>query len=346
MKARFTAANVALAVLALLVAAVAGVAAGAVMFADPTPDALQDAKVAASAPVTAHSFDDKRTVQVALTLGADTALIAPASGRITGLSCQSGGQFTSGGSDLSIDGRRIVNLATTVPLWRDVRLGDKGEDVAAIQRELSRLGYAVNVNGTAGAQTFAAVTDLFAKAGAKDVDSSSIPVGRVLWLPRPDVTVSACNASTGANVAAGEKFATLPSTLAGAAITRLPDGALPGERILTIDGSKVPVDAAGRVTDPDALAVIAASSSYAEAVIGKSDSVKGSYTLAQPVGVSVVPPGSLFDIDGDAACVADGGRAFAVRIVASELGRSFVTFDSANPPAEVDMTPDDSLSCR
>lgn len=332
--------------LTLLAAAAVGVGAGALVFADATPAALRPAASATAAPVTQRSFDDRHTVEVALTLGADTTLTTPASGRVTALSCQSGAIFRSGQTNLSVDGQRIVNLATSVPMWRDVTRGDKGEDVAALQRELARLGYSVTADGTVGRATLAAVADLFHTAGDARAPLETVAASRLLWLPAAETTIGGCATATGATVTEGEKVASLPGGLAGAAITRVPETAVDGERTLTIDGMGVPVDADGRVTTADALAAIAASDSYARAMSSDATTVTGVSTLTTPVTVWAVPAGALYGIDAPAACVATGGSTHAVRIVASELGQSFVTFDRGDAPKAVDLAPSGARSCR
>jgi len=339
--------KIALGVLASVVAVSAGIGAGAVVFTDATPTSLQSTATVTSAPVTERPFEDKRTVEVTLTLGTDTALTAPTSGRVTSLSCQAGGDFTSGATNLSIDGRRVLNLATSVPLWRDLVSGDEGEDVTALQEELVRLGYDVAVRGTVGPRTLAAVSDLFRKAGDTAFTTGDVPASRILWLPDAEVSVASCTAATGATIEEGGDVAALPGGLAAAAISRLPEGLAPGDRVLTVDGTAVPVDADGRVTSTEALATLEATTSYQQAVQTDATTLSGSYALAEPVTVSVVPPGALYDIDGGAACIASDGAAQPVQVVGSELGQSFITVEAdAAPPGEVDLDPDGRRSCR
>ena len=40
------------------------------------------------------------------------------------------------GANLSIDGAPLLNLATSVPLWRDLGVGDEGADALALRAEL------------------------------------------------------------------------------------------------------------------------------------------------------------------------------------------------------------------
>ena len=129
-----------MAALALVTAAALGAAVTGLLLADAAPTALREPVPVTSAPVTQRSFDDARTVELALTLGADVSLTAPASGRVTALTCRPDTPFSSGGSNLSINGAPLLNLATAVPLWRSLGVGDEGADVLALREELIRLG--------------------------------------------------------------------------------------------------------------------------------------------------------------------------------------------------------------
>lgn len=334
---------VGLIVLASIVAATAGVGVGALAFAPAVPETLREAAPVRSAPVGQRSFDDKRKVEVTLTPRTDTALRAQGPGRITSLSCQAGTSFESGRSNLSIDGLPSVNLATAVPLWRDLGVGDRGDDVRALQTELARLGQAVAVDGTVGRVTLRAVGALL---GAEAAGLDSVPVSRIVWLPAPSVVVSSCAVSTGDSIAVGDPIAGLSGGLAAAAITRLPAGRVPGSRVLLLDGERFPVDSSGAVTSAEGLSGIAASASYAEVLRSSATSITASYALAEPVAVSVVPPGALYRLDGRSACVLPAdGRPRAVEVIGSELGQSFVTFASGSAPARIQLSPEGAPAC-
>ncbi|MDR0416449.1 MAG: hypothetical protein LBH76_03880, partial [Propionibacteriaceae bacterium] len=86
--------------------------------------------------VTKQIYDDARTVTLTLTAGPEQRFQTPRSGRVTSSACAAGAEFISGGSALSVDGVPVLGLATAVPLWRDLALGDAGPDVAALGAEL------------------------------------------------------------------------------------------------------------------------------------------------------------------------------------------------------------------
>lgn len=335
-----------LAALSGVMVAALGVGAGVAFSASGTPASLAGAAVVESVPITERELTDRRTVDVALTVGGDTSVAAPTAGLVTSWSCVPGADLTSGESSLSVDGLRLLNLSTAVPLWRDLEPGSAGEDVAALQAELARLGHPVPVDGTVGSSTLDATADLFAAVGDPSVDRGTIHATRVLWLPAETVTVSTCDTSTGGVVSAGEPVATLTGTLTGARVARLPEGAVPGERTLEIDDVGVPVDDEGRVTAPEALATIAGTASFQQAVLAEESSVQGRLVLAAPITVSSVPPGALYDLDGQAACLLADGTPVAVQVVGSELGQAFVTLEAPSTPTLVALSPTDAPACR
>lgn len=290
---RFSGSAIALYAIILTVVAGAGIGIGALLFTDETPESLQEAAEITVAPVTQRSFDDQRNVEVALTFGADTTLTAPSSGRITSFSCLAGDSILSGKTNLSINGQAILNLSTSVPLWRDISLGARGDDIASLQIELARLGYNLESDGIVGSSTLTAVTDLFHELGDDAFATGTIPNDRILWLPEPETTVATCTAAIGADISDGDEIAALPGGLADAAITHLPDDLVEGGRVLALEGKNVIIGADGRVTDSDALEGISETALYEQALRSDANSITGTYALSEPVTVSVVPPGAL-----------------------------------------------------
>lgn len=189
--------TVTLSLLVLLLAGGMGFGLGALIFCDTMPATLQSAHPVESVPVSTRDFVDARPVELSMTLGADGALVAPASGRITTFTCLPGGTFDSGISPLAIDGRRMIGLATATPLWRDLSWGDDGDDVRALRTELAWLGYDVAAEGSIDRSVMQAVTQLFVKAGEAGYDDEVISLERFIWLPAPRTQIKECLAATG-----------------------------------------------------------------------------------------------------------------------------------------------------
>lgn len=343
---KITGTTVALIVLAALLLVVGGVATGAALFAEKTPASLAASKHITTAPVTKRNFDDKRTVDVAFSLGVDGKLSAPAAGLVTAFNCEPGGSFVSGQTNLSLDGQPVLNLATSAPLWRDLKLGMIGPDVASLHAELARLGYGVSPDSDrVEGVTFTAVSDLFAGIGADINLTDTIPFGRFLWLPYAKVATKACTAAVAAPISPGDAIASTPGVISALAVSRVPDSPAPGARVLVVDEERIALEDDGRITASDAIAKITTSSAFAEAVRDKALTFSASWVLQDPLSVWVIPPSALYNIEGQKGCVALGKEPFAVTVIGSELGQSFVTFDAKRPPSNVDISSKQQPPC-
>jgi hypothetical protein len=338
--------RIALSAVAAVTAAAIGVTVGLLFAADDVPPSLRGPSAVETAPVTTRPFSDERSVQLDVRPGVESSLSSPRDGRVTRFHCSPDDPFVSGRSDLEVDGMPVVDLATRVPLWRDLHPGDRGADVVALQEELTRLGYRVDADGVVGARTLRAARDLLVHATGADADAGTIPADRFLWLPRARTTVTACLTSTGARVAADGSVASIGGALVSAAVGPLPPEAAPGERVVIVDEHRIAVDADGAIRDPKALAVIAASSGYAEARRDSATAMTADAELAKPLTAAAVPPSALYAVDGSTACVVADRTPRAVTIVGSELGASLVTFDAGAAPDAVDTDPRGARPCR
>lgn len=131
-------------------ATLVGLAIGALVFAPHTPAQLEAAPQSGSVPVVEQPLTDSRTVELVVTSSAAQPIRFAGSGTLTSVTCPEENILRSGTSTFAVDGQNVVPLATSVPLWRDLHEGDTGEDVRALQAELSRLGYSVGVDGILG----------------------------------------------------------------------------------------------------------------------------------------------------------------------------------------------------
>ncbi|RUR01106.1 peptidoglycan-binding domain-containing protein [Labedella endophytica] len=330
---------------ALVVAFAIGVGIAAIVVAPASPQALETPDTITAVPVGVQPFDDARSVDVGFSLGSATTLTSPGDGRVTRFACAAGDSIRSGESLLAIDGSPVLTLSTRVPLWRDLVEEDTGDDVRALQQELARLGEPVTVDGILGTETLDALERRFRAIGDTEV-LEAITAMRILWIPSPSVAIDACELGTGASVAVGEPLATLAAGLAAATVEQLPDDLVPGERVLVVDGERLPLTSDGIVTDTAALATLTSSSSLREAVLGEATSFTASMELAEPVDISVVPPSAVVAIDGATGCVVAGDVARPVDIVGSQLGQTLVRFtDDAAAPPSVAVQPAESTTC-
>ena len=135
-------------------------------------------------------------------------------------------------------------------------------------------------------------------------------------------------------------------------------GLVGGARTVSFAGvrAEIPDNAEGApvvVVDDEALvAALGRSGEYAAWVeSGGQTTLSAGFALRDPVEAVAVPPGALFALDGQRACVRSDGRDRAVTVVASRLGQSLVRADDSAPAvvdlAVVDRPPSDpSASCR
>ena len=302
--------------------------------------------------VVQESFDDARTASVAIILGSAPALISQTSGRVTASTCVEGSTIHSGMSVISVDGTPLVNLATSVPMWRDLAIGDQGPDVDALFDELVRLGA---YNADLPKSLTQKVVDVWrALAIDKGVPKAALPLtsiaaSSIVWLPEDNSVVASCDLETGQMVAFGQTVITLAPPVLSAHLTGQFTHLPPGERTLQIDDSTVvPVDTDGQITDPAALSALASSSTVQFLrQMNSLDSLTGTYALTTAIEVSVVPPAAIVASSESQGCVLDNnGSTRTITIVSSQLGQSFVTFDDLlQPPRYVLLDPPRTMTC-
>jgi peptidoglycan hydrolase-like protein with peptidoglycan-binding domain len=278
------------------------------------------------ATVVERDFDDGRTVQLTLETRAARQVSSPVSGILTKVACHPADKLISGQLVASVDGRPVIGLATSVPLWRDLEKGDTGDDVLGLQRELARLGYAVRADGILGTETIGAVARLIRPAETHgDPPLTNVPFTAFAWLPAAVNPAQSCPALTGGTIEAGGPLAVLPVTLTRAFIATRPRDLVPGARTLSVSGLDVEVTDELEVSDPASLDVLAASPGFTSATSDEEQrSLPGELALSRALRVDVVPPAAVYEIHGQSGCVAADGRAVSVTVVGSELGETFV----------------------
>ncbi|MCM6763173.1 hypothetical protein NB037_12165 [Rathayibacter sp. ZW T2_19] len=324
----------------------AGATTALLLLAPTVPASLRSADDPLTVPVSYQDFADPRPVELTFTRAPDISVVARASGVVTAYSCRSGAALESGGSPLSIDGAPLLALATSTPLWRDLAIGDSGDDVRALQRELVRLGAPLVADGTLGAGSIQAIERRLEKASGRAEQLSTVPLARLLWLPGPSVVAASCEVSLGGRVDGAVPIAVVAGSVASASIVAVPSGMLDGERRLVVDDAVLVPTPEGRIDSEQELHAFASTPSARTALATEGGStVPGQYVLAAPVRVGIVPPSALAGADGGTACVLTDGGPVRVHVVDSELGRSSVEFPSGSEPALVAADPPADLDC-
>lgn len=335
--------------LAVLVALSAGVAGGAWWTRPAEPAALREGRDLTEVRVVRRTLDDARTVTLAVTAGPARELPSPVAGRVSALRCAAGTELAAGESAIAVDGSGLLALATAVPPWRDLAVGDAGTDAAALNAELVRLGERAPGSDTVTRATVRAYRAAARAAGAAVPDGWTIPAERILWLPSDRVPVQDCLVGLGDVLAAGDPVLGLVPER-GATVPALPADALPGDRVLVVDGTTVPVGGDGDVVDPPGLTAVLASATYTEASPDEEGTrhLTVGWALREPATVSVVPPSSVVGLDAGTACVLDpAGEPHAVSVVGSELGQTFVVpgGEATDVPDRVLVTPPATARC-
>lgn len=331
---------------ALTVALCLGTALGAALTQPERPELLRDPEPVGVVAPAWRQFEDARTVQVQLTRGGEAALTAPGDGRLTAWQCASGAELRSGDSAMALDGRAVLSLATTTPLWRDLSVGDTGADVEALQQALADLGQDVAVDGRMGTSTMAAFVRVVRAIEPGAAHPAAVEVSGLLWLPGPTVRVSECDASVGEQATAGQRVAATDGQLIAAQVADHVQEPAAGARVLVV-GVRLALDDEWRVSDAT-LGDLAATDAYRRHIANpEAVPLTGTAALDTPVRVASIPPGALFDLEGERGCVASSdGNALGVQVVASELGQALVSFEGAEPPALIAAVAPQGLSCR
>ena len=223
-----------------------------------SPEALRESTPASGqVGVTASDFSDSRDVTFDFTVRPGASLRVALGGVITSSACSPGQELTSGTRVVTVGDSSFVAVYTAVPLWRDLSVGSKGEDVNALVAELTRLGRlpAGPTSAPLTSRALRAALDLVQRKG------NSLRAGDLLWIPAPRVSVGTCDAQVGSPLAPGGAVLTLTSNLERVRITSELQGLIPGERVARIMGLRVPVRA-GRIESPEALDAISASDAF------------------------------------------------------------------------------------
>lgn len=329
--------------------------------------AMAPASISATAPVLSAPAREVRTVDaqdatLSVKATAPQRLSAPATGTVTSDACTAGATVSSGSAGLSVDDAVMIYLASSRPLWRDMTIGDSGEDVRSLQSELTRLGYPAQTDGKFGSSTLNAVIGLAKHLGAIDAATwSMFPASRFVWLPASPVTTVSCDVQLGGKVSAGDSIATLPQGVSSAAVTPLPANVMPGDRVIVAGNLTLAVDAAGAVSSVADLRRLAESSAYGEYArrgsVASADSPSTSaatsaagisiqYQLARAVTVFSVPAAAVYNASGTSACVISDNQRRSVTIAGSQLGQTFVIPRDRAKIGTVSLAVTKAPSCR
>lgn len=325
--------------LAVVSAMALTVGACALWMPDRAPALLGEGKEATSAPVNTQEYAGGQQVTVIPTVSAARDLIGNASGTVTSDWSASG--LVSGKAALKVNDRVVVALATETPLYRNLGIGDTGDDVLALNNELSRLGYdSVPGSNTYWWATSNGFRQLMADNG--NPSNGSLKLADVLWIPDQSVRVGLWSAVEGTAVQSGAAIGQVAGSLTQLAIKN--GQPVEQDRTLTVLGQTTTL-AAGQtvITDAAFCNQVAATEDYRSMDAATlAAGINASLTLSEPMQVLRVPAGAVFGVNGTQGCIAvlngTGKGAGAesagdftvtkISIVGSELGVSLVQPES------------------
>ena len=302
------------------------------------PASLSSPSVPSTFPVTTREFTDTRSLTLTIPPASPHELTSPIAGRITALQAAPETPVTSGSIPCEIDGLPLLALALSTPLYQDVVDGATGPDIAALNAELARLGYAAPADSQrVTAATRAALASAMGVSDGAGGVPSRIEASHVLWIPSPTVTPSSVPVHLGDSVDTSTVLLSLEDSRDSLRLSIPPD-AYPANHVITLGDTDYPVPADGVITDPTLTATILSSREYTDFVRSARSSdgpvqLPVSWKLAAPITVTVIPPASMIG-DATNACVFASGTPIPVSVVSSQLGRTYVL--TATPLSAVD----------
>lgn len=320
-----------------LVSAIGAGFVGAFFLLQPvTPPTLAAPEAITEAPVVLEDSTDEHNVRLTVKRSADVDLLSHRAGVITASSCTVGSAITSGTSVFGIDGRPVVLLSLSMPLWRDIALGDSGSDVAAVKAELNRLGFETTPGEALNWRDLSSVRSLLKQAGNPSTPDT-VAMADFMWMSSPELTTSECLAQVGQRVEQDSPALSIEGGVEASFTDEL-TGLLSGARVLRIDDVEVAL--ADDLTIPaDSISAIVNTPTYATARADASDTapieITGTVALVSGVPLASLPPSAITVSSGTDGCVRAGSTIYGVRVVTSELGRTVVQFIEDNVPDHV-----------
>lgn len=314
------------------------------LLAPPTPKSAETLPEVRRVAVNSQEFVGALSHSATFTVSAPQELKTRSVGTVTANNCVAGAPLQSHTSLYSVDGIPVIALSLETPLWRDLVLETRGDDVKALQRELIRIGYQITETGWVDWQTTVAIKQMQTHFGI--TASGELPLTMVQWIPAGEPLISECKLQLGSVLADNDAVVEIGEALTGVTLAATaangvaPDGQ---ERIAVVGEVSVPYQSGVTITDPAYLAAVQQTNKFRVWLEEKgATEVELSTQLATPITGYALPP-SAIAVSGETACVyTSETETVTVTVVGSELGTSLVTSDK--PLTEV-LAPVNTRSC-
>jgi hypothetical protein len=296
---------------------------------DSPPGVLQEAesgeRVVAVEPV---EFRDEHDMMFVARTSPGLVGRSPVDGVVTQSRCRAGSMVKSGDVVFRVGDVPIVALWTEHPLFRNVKMGMKGEDVQALSAALKELGYDIGSEKQWDSVDMSSYKKFLSERG---VDSSVNDVAYADLLPMPakETKVAACSAHERELIVAGDELLRFSDALESLQIAEL-EGLAAGKHLVFSGDNSAELSEEGTISDSEFLAAVSAGlqSSQQNSAEGGSliATVNLNVALAEPVHALAVPPSSLFAVSGGDGCVmTSDGNSIKVHIVSSAMGSTLVS---------------------
>ncbi|WP_146085103.1 hypothetical protein [Rathayibacter tritici] len=301
-----------------------GLTAGILTTSIEPPIELSPARTIDTAFASASEITDEREVDLQLATSPPTNIVTNRGGTITELDCRPGAGLESGKSNFALDGQRLLNLATTMPLWRNFSQGDEGDDVRAVKIALQGLGYSLSEDATWDSTGSRALRTAFKEIEASPPpDNGSFDQSIIVWIPSTPSAVASCDSALGRQLAPGTSLASLPPTIESASLTASPDEGLPGARVINIEGKEFELSSGRVQQDLPLLQAIQGSAAYASLEASETR-ISFSSHLKEPIKALSIPPSAIHDLNGSDGCVTTELSSVPVKIITSQLGFTLI----------------------
>lgn len=310
-----------------IVLVASGLGAGYFLRPAPPPTSLEAAVAVTRAPATPQEFNDSRKIQIRLVPGHDVTVTTNRAGVLTSTACAPGTSIASGTIAARVDDAPVLALHLDVPPFRDLAMDAEGEDVRALQSELTRLGFdPLEADGFFGWDTAVAVEALRDQQGMSE--GRSLALSELMWLPRDSLSVTSCSAALGAQVSPGSPFAVAKGSLQQLVIDNVPADLVAGDRLLTVFGVSGAFAGGNSITTPEFLAELA-QTEQAKALLAQDPGTTAPATLllATAVDALQVPAAAVFGIADGTGCLQSDDAVYSVTVLGSTLGAALVALD-------------------
>lgn len=239
-----------------------------------------------------------------------------------------GATATPGTVILEVSDRPVILLSGAVPLLRDLRLGDRGDDVARLQASLAAWG-APEPDGILGPRTRAALRALYASAGYTAPEESAALKSELVFAPVDSVRILSVGGEVGAAPATPAITVAVSAPVVTAVVPEVVGQELAVGKAVTVDGAAVGAAQPGSVltvgapvkTDTGSIGVTV---TFAMATAVPPESFGATVTIAilpdeEPVSGLIVPLSAILS-DSD-------GRTFVQTTRDSSVSKVFVVVE-------------------